>query len=157
MANISEELVTLLYERELTITTAESCTGGMIASKLVDVPGVSNVLNEAYITYSEESKTRLLGVSEEILASYGVFSEPVAKQMAVGAAKSANADCAISVTGIAGPDGGSKDKPVGTVYIGYYYQGDVKVVRYQFEGDRESIREQTVAASIEGMLEMING
>jgi PncC family amidohydrolase len=150
-----EKLVELLYERELTITTAESCTGGMISSTLVDTAGVSNVLNEAYVTYSNEAKHRLLDVSEKSLEKYGAVSEQVAEEMVVGAAKKASANCAISVTGIAGPDGGTPDKPVGTVYAGFYYDGEVEVVRYNFTGDRQSIRKQTVGAVIDKMIKII--
>lgn len=154
-SSMAEKLVSLLYERELTITTAESCTGGMISSILVDVPGVSNVLNEAYVTYSNEAKHRLLGVSEDTLHAYGAVSYETAKEMVTGVAEKTGANCAIAVTGIAGPDGGTKDKPVGTVYAGFYYDGDVEVVRYNFAGDRLSVRQQTVCNVIEKMIKII--
>jgi PncC family amidohydrolase len=121
----------------------------------VDAPGASNVFNEAYVTYSDEAKHRLLEVSEKSLVKYGAVSEQVAREMVVGVAKKASSNCAISVTGIAGPDGGTVDKPVGTVYAGFYYDGDVEVVRYNFSGDRQSIRKQTVGAVVDKMIKMI--
>jgi PncC family amidohydrolase len=150
-----EKLVEMLYERELTISTAESCTGGMISATLVDVPGVSNILNEAYVTYSDEAKHRLLGVSEKSLEKYGAVSEQVAREMVIGVAEKASSNCAISVTGIAGPDGGTVEKPVGTVYAGFYFDGEVEVIRYNFTGDRKSIRKQTVGAVVDKMIKMI--
>lgn len=152
---IEEKLVALLRNKKMTVTTAESCTGGMISATLVNVPGASRVLNEAYVTYSNEAKMRLLGVSKATLDTVGAVSEETAYQMAQGAAKAANADCAISVTGIAGPDGGTPDKPVGTVYAGFYVCGDITVVRYQFDGDRFTVREKTVQSVLEELYSYI--
>ena len=140
------KLVEILMDKKLTITTAESCTGGMISS--ADV-------NEAYITYSNEAKNRLLGVKNETIEKYGVVSEETAREMVIGAAKAAKADCAISVTGVAGPDGGTKEKPVGTVYAGFYCKGVVEVARYNFSGDRYEVRCKTTQNTIEKMLEII--
>lgn len=153
--NIEEKLVGLLKERNLTITTAESCTGGMISSALVNVPGASSVLHEAYVTYSNEAKMRLLGVRKETLDAAGAVSEETAGQMAEGAARAALADCAIAVTGIAGPDGGTEDKPVGTVYAGYYVCGRTIVERYQFDGDRYEVRQQTARKTIDRICELL--
>lgn len=146
---MEENLVRILFERALKITTAESCTGGMIASTLVNVAGVSDVFESGYITYSEESKMRILGVKRETLEKYTVYSEEVAREMAEGAAKAAGADVALSITGIAGPDGGTADFPVGLCYIGCYYNGETVVVRHVFEGDRQQVRKQAVQAAIE--------
>ena len=151
----TEKLVEILMDKKLTITTAESCTGGMISSAIVNVPGASWVINEAYITYSNEAKNRLLGVKNETIEKYGVVSEETAREMVIGAAKAAKADCAISVTGVAGPDGGTKEKPVGTVYAGFYCKGVVEVVRYNFSGDRYEVRCKTTQNTIEKMLEII--
>lgn len=145
---MEEELVRILFERALKITTAESCTGGMIASTLVNVPGVSDVFEAGYITYSEDAKMRILGVKRETLEKYTVYSEEVAREMAEGAAKAAGADVALSVTGIAGPDGGTPDFPVGLCYIGCYCNGDVTVEKHIFEGQRQEIRSQIVSAAI---------
>lgn len=150
-----EKLVKRLIDKKYTITTAESCTGGMISSAIVNVPGASYVLNEAYITYSNEAKHRLIGVSDETLAAYGAVSEQTAGEMAVGAARAANADCAIAVTGIAGPDGGTTEKPVGTVYAGFYVKGNIEVIRYNFDGDRLSVRRQTTEAVLAKMCELL--
>lgn len=145
---IEENLVRILFERALKITTAESCTGGMIASTLVNVAGVSDVFESGYITYSEEAKMHVLGVKQETLDKYTVYSEEVAREMAEGAARAAGADAALSVTGIAGPDGGTPDIPVGLCYIGCYYDGETVVERHVFEGDRQQIRTAITEAAI---------
>ena len=115
---VEKKIERILKSRKLTVTTAESCTGGLIAGTLVNVPGISEVYKEGYITYSDEAKMKLLGVREETLAKYGAVSRQTAIEMAEGAARAAGADAAIAVTGIAGPDGGTEEKPVGLVYIG---------------------------------------
>lgn len=146
---IEENLVRILFERALRITTAESCTGGLIAAKLVNVAGVSDVFEAGYITYSEDAKMRILGVKRATLEQYTVYSEQVAREMAEGAARAAGADVAVSVTGIAGPDGGTPDFPVGLCYIGCYYDGETTVVRRIFEGDRQQIRTAITEAAIQ--------
>ena len=141
-------LVQLLLEKDLQITCAESCTGGMIASLLVNVPGVSEILMESYVTYSNEAKHRLLGVEQEALSEYGAVSQQVAFQMAEGAARAAGADAAIAVTGIAGPGGGTAQKPVGLVYIGTYLCGNIRVTENHFLGERYEIRKQAAEAAL---------
>ncbi len=141
-------LVKLLLEKDLQITCAESCTGGMIASRLVNVPGVSEILMESYVTYSNEAKHRLLGVEQEALSKYGAVSQQVAFQMAEGAARAAGADAAIAVTGIAGPGGGTAQKPVGLVYIGTYLCGNIRVTENHFLGERYEIRKQAAEAAL---------
>ena len=141
-------LVKLLLEKDLQITCAESCTGGMIASLLVNVPGVSEILMESYVTYSNEAKHRLLGVEQEALSKYGAVSQQVAFQMAEGAARAAGADAAIAVTGIAGPGGGTAQKPVGLVYIGTYLCGNIRVTENHFLGERYEIRRQAAEAAL---------
>lgn len=141
-------LVKLLLEKDLQITCAESCTGGMIASLLVNVPGVSEILMESYVTYSNEAKHRLLGVEQEALSEYGAVSQQVAFQMAEGAARAAGADAAIAVTGIAGPGGGTAQKPVGLVYIGTYLCGNIRVTENHFLGERYEIRRQAAEAAL---------
>lgn len=141
-------LVKLLLEKGLQITCAESCTGGMIASLLVNVPGVSEILMESYVTYSNEAKHRLLGVEQETLSEYGAASPQVAFQMAEGAARAAGADAAIAVTGIAGPGGGTAQKPVGLVYIGTYLCGNIRVTENHFLGERYEIRKQAAEAAL---------
>lgn len=141
-------LVKLLLEKDLQITCAESCTGGMIASLLVNVPGVSEILMESYVTYSNEAKHRLLGVEQEALSEYGAVSQQVAFQMAEGAARAAGADAAIAVTGIAGPGGGTAQKPVGLIYIGTYLCGNIRVTENHFLGERYEIRKQAAEAAL---------
>lgn len=141
-------LVKLLLEKDLQITCAESCTGGMIASRLVNVPGVSEILMESYVTYSNEAKHRLLEVEQEALSKYGAVSQQVAFQMAEGAARAAGADAAIAVTGIAGPGGGTAQKPVGLVYIGTYLCGNIRVTENHFLGERYEIRKQAAEAAL---------
>ncbi|MCR4903135.1 MAG: CinA family protein [Butyrivibrio sp.] len=145
------ELVEQLKKEGMTITTAESCTGGLIAAAITDVPGSSEVFKRAFITYCDEAKHEMLGVSEEVLRTETAVSERVASEMAEGAAKAAKADCAISVTGIAGPGGGSADKPVGLVYIGIYVKGKKLVVKHVFEGTRSEVREQAVRSAVHSM------
>ena len=143
-----EEIVEFLIDKKLTITTAEYCTGGLIASGIVDIPGVSEIFNEGYVTYSNEAKKSLLGVKEETLDTVGAVSEETARQMAVGAAKAAKADVALSATGIAGPDGGTDEKPVGLVYLGCYCMGNTYVERHVFKGDRSEVRNAAVEAAL---------
>lgn len=150
---IEEKVVALLKERGFWVTTAESCTGGLIAAALVDVPGCSEVLGEGYITYSDAAKRKLLGVERETLERYGAVSRQVAKQMAQGAARAAGAQAAVAVTGIAGPGGGTPNKPVGLVYIGSFVDGNVQVTEHHFNGTRTEIRMQTVAAALQQLYE----
>lgn len=151
----SERLINILRVKGYTITTAESCTGGLISATLVNVAGASYVLNEAYVTYANSAKEKLIGVRHETLCEHGAVSEQTAYEMAKGAAKAASADCAIAVTGIAGPDGGTEDKPVGTVYAGYYVCGRIIVERYQFDGDRYEVRQQTALKTIDRIYELL--
>lgn len=145
---IEEKVVAKLKEMGMQVTCAESCTGGMIASTLVNVAGVSDVFRESYITYANDSKHKLLGVEEETLKNYGAVSRQVAEQMAQGAAKAASAKAAIAVTGVAGPDGGTREKPVGLVYIGCYVDGKTVVTENHFQGSRLEIRKQTTQAAL---------
>ena len=110
-----EEIVEFLIDKKLTITTAESCTGGLIASAIVDIPGVSEIFHEGYVTYSNDAKERLLGVAPKTISDHGVVSSQTAAEMATGAARTAHTTIALSSTGVAGPDGGTKEHPVGDV------------------------------------------
>lgn len=147
-----EEVVHTLMEKGYDITTAESCTGGMIASTLINVSGISEIYKEGYITYANDSKQKLLGVKKETLKAYGAVSEQTAYEMALGAAKAAGARVSLAVTGIAGPGGGTKEKPVGLVYIGCCIDGNVTVLRNLFQGDRLSVRKQATARALELLL-----
>ncbi len=146
---LEEKIVLELAKREYTITTAESCTGGLLAGKILNVPGASGVYNEGHITYSNEAKERLLGVSHQTLEKYGAVSEQTACEMAAGAAKAAKADVGLSTTGIAGPGGGTQEKPVGLVYVGCCIRDDVFVKECHFSGNREENRNAAVEAALE--------
>lgn len=150
-----KELLEFLIDKKLTITAAESCTGGLISSAIVDMPGVSEIFHEGYVTYSNEAKESLLGVSPETILHYGVVSEQTAKEMAQGAARNADADIALSSTGVAGPDGGTKEHPVGEVYLGCYCRGRVKAVRMLGKGDRTAVRTQAVERAFALLNEML--
>ncbi len=145
---LEEKLVKMLKKRGLTMSTAESCTGGMIAAKLVNVSGVSEVFRSGAVTYANEAKMQLLGVKKKTLRKYGAVSAQTAEEMAIGAAMNLDTDVAVAVTGIAGPDGGTKEKPVGLVYIGCYVCGQVNVYECHFTGTREKIRESTTIMAL---------
>lgn len=138
----------MLLERKKTISVAESCTGGLIASYLVNYSGISESLLEACVTYSNEAKIKRLGVSKDILDKYGAVSPQVAEAMAKGVAESLGSDIGISTTGVAGPDGGSDEKPVGLVYIGVYYQGKSTSIKKIFSGDRRKVRERAAREAL---------
>lgn len=152
---MEQKAVDLLIRQNLTITTAESCTGGLIAASLVNVPGISGQFKEGYITYSNEAKEKLLGVSHKTLEQYGAVSSQTAEEMARGAKQSANADISIISTGIAGPDGGTEEKPAGLVYLACCYKDCVKVERHLFSGDRQAVRNSAVREALRLIIEMI--
>ena len=148
---MEENLIRLLQEKQMTITTAESCTGGLLAGTLINVSGASDVFHQGFITYDNQVKHRVLGVKEETLRQFGAVSRQCAQEMAEGAARAAGADAAISVTGIAGPGGGTAQKPVGLVYIGCYVRGKVTVEECHFSGNRQKVRELTVKRAMNRM------
>lgn len=141
--------------KKLKITTAESCTGGMIAAALTDIPGSSDVLERGFVTYSNESKIEMLGVPQWVIAQHGAVSAQTAKAMAQGALKNARADIAVSVTGIAGPGGGSKEKPVGLVYIALAAKDFVQHEHRIFSGNRAAIRQQATRRALELILQKV--
>ena len=146
--SLEEVVAKLLCDKKLSISTAESCTGGMISSKLIEYPGISEIFKEGVVTYSNESKIKRLGVKEETLNKFGAVSEETAREMVIGIAEGLNTDIAISSTGIAGPGGGTKDKPVGLVYIGIYIKGNVKVEKLNLRGDREAVRKKATLSAL---------
>ncbi len=152
---IEEKIVEKCIAKKATVSTAESCTGGMVAAALVNVAGVSEIFREGYITYANGSKERILGVSEEILRKHGAVSAETAFEMALGCAKTANSDYAVVTTGIAGPGGGTKDKPVGLVYIGCYAEGKVYTKECHFDGTRMEIRRAATQCALEFLNENI--
>ena len=151
-----EEIVgKMLIEKGLTISTAESCTGGMIASKLVNYPGISSVFMESCVTYSNEAKMSRLNVKSRTLEKYGAVSTETAGEMAYGIATTSKTDIGISVTGVAGPDGGTLEKPVGLVYVGLYIKGNIQVKELRLSGDRNSIRNETTIFALNWLIELI--
>ena len=152
----AEELARELLRQGSRLVTAESCTGGGIAYVLTSIPGSSNWFERGFITYSNASKREILQIGAEILDRHGAVSEPVVVAMAEAALARSRADYSIAVTGIAGPDGGSKEKPVGTVWFGWSRgAGQTRTLTHCFEGDRRAVREQTIAFAIEGLLTWI--
>lgn len=138
-----------LKQRGATLTTAESCTGGWVAKVITDIAGSSAWFERGFVTYSNEAKTQMIGVREPTLIEHGAVSEPVVIEMAIGALRAARADYAISISGIAGPDGGSEEKPVGTVWFGFATaQGEGITRRECFSGDRESVRRQATVYAL---------
>lgn len=152
---LEKAVVDLLMANKLTACTVESCTGGMLSARLINVPGVSEVFKSGYVTYSNKSKRRLLGIKKNILLKHGAVSEQIAREMAKTAAALARTDVSVSTTGIAGPDGGTPEKPVGLVYIGCNVCGRITVKECHFHGSREKIRESTVSAALSLMRECI--
>lgn len=142
---LEEAVVRLLQENELSIATAESCTAGLFSGRLVNVPGVSGLFNEGFITYSNKAKHKYLGVKKSTLQKYGAVSEECAYEMAKGAASNTKSDVGVAITGIAGPDGGTDDKPVGLVYIGVAIGKKVVVKKNLFSGNRQEVREKSVS------------
>jgi nicotinamide-nucleotide amidase len=138
----------LLDENKLTLATAESLTGGMLTSRLINVPGASEVIKTGFVTYSNKSKRKYLGVKRSTLEKHGAVSEQCAKEMVKGCQTATKADAAISLTGIAGPDGGTDEKPVGLTYIGVSVLGKIKVKKFVFSGEREKIRESATATAL---------
>lgn len=149
---LEKKVVELLKKLNMNISTAESCTGGMLASKLIDVPGISEVFYEGVVSYSNEAKINRLGVRKEILDKYGAVSEEVAKEMVMGL----TTDVALSTTGIAGPDGGSEEKPVGLVYMGIRIKDKIYVEKRVFRGDRNKVRERTVSHTLFTLIKILN-
>lgn len=157
--DLATALVLCLVEKGLTIATAESCTGGWIAKALTDVAGSSACFGYGIVSYSNDAKARLLNVSEALIAEHGAVSEPVVRQMAGGALRISDADVAVAVSGIAGPSGGTPDKPVGTVWLAYSLRSqegpttETECVR--FDGDRVDVRRQTVMHALSHILDRL--
>lgn len=155
--SLEERVAALLMQRGYTVTTAESCTGGLLAGRLMNVSGISGAYKEGYITYSNGAKEKLLGVSHATLDAYGAVSEQTAQEMAKGAAKQAGACAALATTGIAGPDGGTPQKPVGLVYIGCYVNGVTVVEEHVFAGERAQVRNMAVEAALSLLEQTLQG
>ncbi|EMA45601.1 CinA domain protein [Halococcus morrhuae DSM 1307] len=160
---IERRLGDALRESDATIAVAESCTGGLVGSLLTDVPGSSDYFDRSLVTYSSRAKRALLAVSRESLDAHGAVSEPVAREMARGARDTADATWGLATTGIAGPDGGTDEKPVGTVYIGVAHAGEwgsgestSRVEHYVFDGTRTEVKEQIARRVLTAVFEALN-
>ncbi|WP_048438393.1 CinA family protein [Caenimonas sp. SL110] len=150
-----QRLAEVLLEREWMLATAESCTGGMIAAACTDLAGSSRWFERGFVTYSNEAKTESLGVDASLIASNGAVSEVVARAMAFGAVRNSRAKVSVAVTGVAGPTGGSKDKPVGTVWFGFMIDGRLDSETRRFDGDRAAVRRATVEHAVEGLISRV--
>jgi len=148
MARMVEDLATALLARGWMLATAESCTGGLIAGACTDLAGSSHWLERGFVSYSNAAKTELLGVDAALIARHGAVSEPVARAMAQGALQNSKAQCALAVTGIAGPGGGSADKPVGTVWFAWATPDGLYSEMQRLDGDRAQVRSATVQHSL---------
>jgi len=149
-------LAGLLQKKGWMLATAESCTGGLIGAACTELAGSSAWFERGFITYSNEAKTELLGVDAAVIAAHGAVSEPVARAMATGAiAHSPPSRVALAVTGVAGPTGGTPDKPVGTVWFGWSVDGDVRTERRRFDGDRATVRAATVRYALQTLVELL--
>jgi nicotinamide-nucleotide amidase len=155
---LAAELGSLLSARRWRVTTAESCTGGLVAAAITSVAGSSQWFDEGYVSYGNDAKVRLLAVSPEALAQHGAVSEPVARAMADGALRASGADVAVAVTGVAGPGGGTVEKPVGLVWLAWSMRGrGARAVARRFDGDRAAVRAASVVAALEGLIETLRG
>lgn len=153
LSELSEQTGKELLRLQRQVTVAESCTGGWIAKVFTDISGSSAWFERGFVTYSNEAKQQMLGVSAASLNTFGAVSEAVVREMASGALVAAHADYAISVSGIAGPDGGTQEKPVGTVWFGFASAaGEVATISQHFQGDRDAVRRQSVAFSLNYLL-----
>lgn len=145
---LEESIVEILIQKKWKITTVESCTAGLVSARLTEVPGVSKVFKQGFVTYSDKAKRKLVGVKKETLKTYTAVSEQTAFEMARGGAIQAEAEVCVSVTGYAGPEGGEDGSPVGLVYLACYVNGEIKVEKCQFKGNRQEIRKQAVQAAL---------
>lgn len=154
--NLNERVVGKLKDLNLTIAVAESCTGGMLAATLIDVPGVSEVFLEGLVVYSNEAKKSRLGVAPETIETYGAVSMETAREMVLKLSEQTGANVSVSITGIAGPGGGTGEKPVGTVYIGILLGSNVQVVKYNFSGSRDKVRERAMNQALYLLFRMLS-
>lgn len=144
----AKKLTELLISKNMSIAVAESCTGGLLSSSLTSIPGASSYFNCGFITYSNESKIKMLNVDSQTIELFGAVSERVAYEMAMGAGQNSQSDLAISVTGIAGPSGGTAEKPVGMVCFGFYVEGEVSTTTQFFSGVRSEIVSESIAFAL---------
>ena len=153
---LAQQLAMRLLKRRQKLCTAESCTGGLIAKTLTDLAGSSDWFERGFVTYSNQAKNEMLAVPSSIIEDYGAVSEPVAVAMATGALGHSYADFSVAVTGVAGPAGGSDDKPVGTVWIAVASTGQNIARRFQFDGDRDAVREATLVEALQALIDLVD-
>ncbi|MDE6408182.1 MAG: CinA family protein [Anaeroplasmataceae bacterium] len=152
----NKELVQALIDKNFKISCAESCTGGLLASSIVEVPAASQVFDMSFVTYANEAKVQLIDVKEKTIATYGVVSEEVAREMAIGCAEKANANVGVGISGIAGPTGATSTKPIGMVCFGFYINGDIFAYTKQFGNiGRTEVRVASVTFVIDTLLELL--
>ena len=155
LSTLAESLGPVLARRGWHLTCAESCTGGLVAAAITSIAGSSAWFDEGFVTYSNAAKVRALGVRAETIAAHGAVSEAVVREMAEGALARANADLAVAITGVAGPGGGTPDKPVGTVWLGWARRDDTTVTRLRrFGGDRRAVRMASAVEALRRLLEL---
>lgn len=155
-ATTAQRILDACTARGVTLATVESCTGGLVAAALTELPGSSRMFTHGFVTYADEAKTAMVGVPEVLIKTHGAVSEPVARAMAEGGLRASGAGMAVSITGIAGPDGGSEAKPVGTVHFALAVRGkETQHRREQFTGDRSAIRAAAVQVALEMVLEAL--
>jgi nicotinamide-nucleotide amidase len=152
LSEAGDQLATVLLDRKQTLATAESCTGGWVAKVMTDRAGSSSYLLAGIVTYSNDAKKELLGVADASLDAHGAVSEPVVREMVAGALTTTKADVAVAISGVAGPGGGSDDKPVGTVWFAWGHSpADTEAVVEYFSGDRDAVRRQAVLFALQGV------
>ena len=156
ITDIHQALAALLIEKSLKLTTAESCTGGLIAAACTDLAGSSAWFERGFVTYSNAAKTELLGVPAELIETHGAVSEAVVRTMATGAMAHSHAQVAVAVTGVAGPSGGTPDKPVGTVWLGWLVGGHITTECCHFPGDRAAVRAATVNHALTRLVRLVS-
>lgn len=156
MSQVAKEIVEILAKRGESVTFAESCTAGLVAATFCEVAGASEVFRGSVVSYANEVKRDFLGVSEAVLNSVGAVSRECVEMMAAGAAKAFKAELAVSVSGVAGPGGGTPAKPVGCVFIAVFYKGQTRVVKCQFSGERQAVRSQSVQTALQTALLVLN-
>jgi nicotinamide-nucleotide amidase len=152
---LAQKLGAALKERGLMLVTAESCTGGWVAMEVTAIAGSSHWFERGYVTYSNAAKREELGVSEQTLRRHGAVSEETAREMVAGALKNGRGQVALAITGVAGPTGGSRDRPVGTVCFAWAHGSKISSETRRFDGDRESVRRQSVLHALQGVLELL--
>lgn len=153
--SLAEQVGKVMVSQGHKLATAESCTGGWVAQAVTDIAGSSAWFDRGFITYSDQAKHEMLGVNLQTIAVFGAVSQECVTEMVQGALQNSKAECALAVTGIAGPDGGSVDKPVGTVWFGWLHcEGECKTLKRRFSGDRKAVRRQAVDQALRGVLDV---